>query len=189
MVENDIGLDENLLQSESKTISVLTTALSVWAVLITVGVVALLAVIFRRLRQGRQGHTSSDSDEEIGPDDDGLSESSSVIDLRVADLDLGEGEGYPNDYHEGVENAGYDLEEGKFPSLEDVSTDNQHSNVEGNFSSEKVGRDLNGHFVPEVFHTGTQEPTYSVKEDCENAGKGRNVKGKWKKKFWLFHRP
>lgn len=115
-LNDEVRIEEDTLHATGSSLQTITVVLSVWAVLITIGVFGLIIAIFRRLRKGKQ----VDDDQELGnPDDDDiLSEKSSVIDLRLdhgLDLDLGEGQFNGGDKLEG-DNLGFDYNEKGLPN-------------------------------------------------------------------------
>ncbi|ELT92459.1 hypothetical protein CAPTEDRAFT_217101 [Capitella teleta] len=81
--------EENLAGSIKSELSVASMALIAWAVIITLAIASLLAVIFRRVRKSRKHSAGSVwpsgssviSDAESGPSTDSMSDRASVVDL------------------------------------------------------------------------------------------------------------
>jgi hypothetical protein len=91
---NQIVLEEENLETHiSSELNTAGLALIAWAVIITLAIVMLVAVIFRRLRKARRHSPKSDwpsaasviSDAESGPPSDTASDRASVIDLETSD--------------------------------------------------------------------------------------------------------
>jgi hypothetical protein len=79
--ENQDLFDEEQFESSSGTLNVLTVTLTTWAVVITIGIVTLLAVIYRRLRKSgakSKKLPTNGVDEETGEKDN---DKFSVVDL------------------------------------------------------------------------------------------------------------
>ena len=84
--ELDMEIEADEINSSTSTLDVLTVVLSLWAIVITVGVVAIMSLVFRRVccKTSPSSAASTASDAEFGnDDDDGVSERSSVVDFRL----------------------------------------------------------------------------------------------------------
>ena len=89
--ELDIDEENEDIKSSTSTLDVLTVVLSLWAIVITLAVVAIMSIVVRRVccKRSSSSAASTASDAEFGNDDDDdvdvddLSEKSSVVDFRL----------------------------------------------------------------------------------------------------------
>ena len=151
-----MGFEEDLTGSISNQLSVASITLIAWATLITLAIVILVSVIFRRLRRGRGNSGRSNhagwpttasvtSDAESGIANDAMSDRASVIDFEPEDDDAAANASY--DHRDLDVEKINGLFEDDHPTAEVHATNANLASVSSkqpNFSK-AITRDIGGH--------------------------------------------
>jgi hypothetical protein len=106
-MQNNLKTEESELKSEKGTLSMVTTIMAGWAGLVTIGLVVIVAVVFRRMRSNRKTTSWSSTGSTISDPESARSSSdaSSVVDFNVP---------LPSGLH-GENNRGYSKDVTDFP--------------------------------------------------------------------------